>query len=139
MRKEQLIQGWRVDRLRSFITGWLEDSYPKLICGMSIKSHHCCFLALFLVVSAQGFTNPVSAQESAEGEEPTTLEEAVGAVPTEEIAVQVNETRAFFEKIQSEMGSDSPLLTIQERIPETEQTLAALTAEIETLLGTRVT
>jgi len=103
------------------------------------KSDHCCFLALFLAMSLQGFTNPVSAQEAAEGEEPTTLEEAAVAIPAEEITVRVEETRAFFREIQSEMGSDFPLLTIQERIPETERTLAALTAETETLLGTRVT
>ncbi len=103
------------------------------------KSDHCCFLALFLAMSLQGFTNPVSAQEAAEGEEPTTLEEAAVAIPAEEIAVRVEETRAFFREIQSEMGSDFPFLTIQERIPETERSLAALTAETETLLGTRVT
>ena len=66
------------------------------------KSDHCCFLALFLAVSVQGFTHPVSAQETA-AEEPTTLEEAVGPVPTEAITVRVEETRAFLGQIQSEL------------------------------------
>lgn len=103
-----------------------------------LKSNHCCFLALFLALSVQGFTHPFSAQETTT-EEPTTLAEVVVAIPAEEITVRVEETRAFLEEIQSEMGSDSPLLTIQEGIPETERTVAALTAQTETLLSTRVT
>ncbi len=63
------------------------------------KSDHCCFLAIFLAVSVQGFTHPVSAQETA-AEEPTTLEEAVGPVPTEAITVRVEETRAFLGQIK---------------------------------------
>ena len=103
-----------------------------------LKSHHRCFLALLLAVSVQGFTHPVSAQETV-AEEPRTLEEAVDRVPTEGITLRVERTRAFLEELQSEMVSDSSLLTIQEGIPETERTLATLTARTETLLGTQVT